>query len=202
MELEVYNGQETPEAAAKALALAPRLISATQAFADKDPQDTAVAHNLAVAYYDDGLALLRAERWPEALAQLQKGLAIDERLAGQDPDNGEYVHSRGYFHASLGEARLRLNQLDAAADDARAARQALETVIAKDPDNSQPPRELVGVLILQGRIEMQRGRPADARSDFAQALAKLEALNARHISNRSDAKDLAFLHGALGPSGK
>jgi tetratricopeptide (TPR) repeat protein len=197
MEDEAYLAQEPSEGTARALALSPRLIGTLETVANKDPQDTAVQHDLALACYDFGTALLHAERWQEALERLQRGESIDSRLAAQSPENAEYMHSRGYFHTGMGEARLHLGQLEAAAADAETARQCAESIVAKDPGNAQARREFVSILILCGRIDIQRARPTQARQSFQRAQEELNALIAKKITNKADAEDSRFLRSVL-----
>ena len=180
----------------RALETAPRMVAMIDALVRQDPKNTQLQHNLANSHTYYGEGLIQAERWQEAVGELQQALDLDSRLAAQSPENGEYHHSCGTAHLDLGRAKLHLNQLAAAETDEEVGQSLLEAA-AKDLANPVPRRELVKVFTTRGEICGQRGQPAEARQWFQRALAALDALTADKYTTPDDVGDLAELRQKL-----
>ena len=191
---QMYNGQP---GVGKALTLGPRMIGLAAAMSQADPRNATCGHNLAESHSVYGETLLAARRWREGIEQMQQGLAIDTALGEQSPENGEYPHSCGVYHMNIGEAYLRLGQLADADREETTARALLGASAAKDPENPVPYRESLKALRLQGDIREARQQPAEARRYFQDAATGEEALAAKGLANKEDARDLAALHAKL-----
>jgi serine/threonine-protein kinase len=123
---------------ADALAEYRKAVAAFEKTADAD-LDTPWLSNLAYSHIGIGQAHARERRFAEALAAMDAGLAILERLAQRDQKSADVAGELGYGYALRGLARFRAGSSASAAADLRRAVELRDNFSHLDDPRFSPP---------------------------------------------------------------
>lgn len=103
------------------------------------------------------------------VALLEQMLAFHDEFAAQNRESGSLRYETARAYRRVGVIHVRLGELEAAAAAYEQALLRYRDVIDRDIT-----RELAAVHVDYGRLELQRGRPREARQRFGHALQLLE----------------------------
>jgi eukaryotic-like serine/threonine-protein kinase len=160
-----------------------KALSINRELADAHPDDKSFlsgwghSHDgVAGGYNNIGRVLARRKRFAEAVAHIDAGLAIRQKLAGSDPANTEHANSLGSSYAYRGETRASAGQPALAAADLRRALELWAKVAHLDIEMQVERARALALLAGLG-VDAKSGVTKDEASTFAdQSVAALAAV--------------------------
>jgi serine/threonine protein kinase len=177
-----------------------KALATYEAQVREDPSNAAAQNDLAIAYYKAAEAADVDGRTAEALPLLERAAAIQDRLAEADPTSarakGEVATNaamRGRLLAKLGARAAALANLQRAIDLSRQLSDA-------NPLNVERRVAIALALSERGDALVKLAGPGDralAEKDYGEAIAILEALNAKGEIAGTDVKTLDELRSKL-----
>lgn len=183
---------------AGALAAYKKAMQIRQSLFDSDPQDPALARDLAASHEAIGDLLVASGNQEQALAHYEKSLEIIERLHKADPESRllrslliKGRHNLAGLLASSGQT-ARAQKLSSA------ALQMSEALHNEDPASFETRRNLAVAHSRHGNTLARAGNLAAALKHYAEALQLLETLSREQPQNAMLRRELSLTYEDIG----
>ena len=134
-----------------------------------EPHNTLFARDAAVNLLSQGTALMRLQRWPEALAASSEALQRMRALAQRDPANRVIQRDVAKLQTDVASSRLQLGQVADAGREAQAAVASLANLAGHDPADRRVARLRVLALATLAEVQGRQGDRAALASTSRQA---------------------------------
>src|SRR5581483_7790999 len=145
----------------------------------KSPDNTRWQGTLSISYSRIGLALLKQDKFDDALAAYRKALDIDQALAGREPGNDTFQDDVAIAYQKIGDASQLLRKYDDTLRAYQASLDIWQKLSDKKPDDGYA---LFSLAVGQRKFAIGLegvGRTADAIAHYQTAADVLEKLVAR-----------------------
>jgi len=125
----------------------------------------------------------KLQRWPEALANQKKALAIAEALLRADPSNLQAMQDLSTRHAQIGEVLLGMGDKRAALASYQRSLDLDTQVAARDPTNATAAQYVGESHVNVGGMLGDLGQAEAARDHYRRAVAAVEPFLQRDPGN-------------------
>lgn len=153
----------------------------------RDLTDTALSSR-AKALRQIGDVRLKQGDMAGAAEAFGEALKLDEELSRRHPGDTTLLANMAKSEYTMGEAHYMKGELDSAQRWWQRQAATVQRLLELEPDKPERAHDFANAHMNLGAIELARNNLKEAEAEFSQALARQEALVARHPG------DLAYLH--------
>ena len=153
----------------------------------RDLTDTALSSR-AKALRQIGDVRLKQGDMAGAAEAFGEALKLDEELARRHPGDTALLANMAKSEYTMGEAHYMKGELDSAQRWWQRQAATVQRLLELEPDKPERAHDFANAHMNLGAIELARNNLKEAEAEFSQALARQEALVARHPG------ELAYLH--------
>jgi eukaryotic-like serine/threonine-protein kinase len=171
---QIYLGVKD---AAKARQSCGKISEIAEADFQNDPKNDMTHHSRAIGFYHLGEVLMLEKKFPEAIENYEKSLAIVSEKAAVADDKSEYQRDMALDYTAIGKAQFQKDQLPSALENQLKAQRLLEEIIDNDAENSAPKLDLAKIYQQLGKIKLRQKEFALAKAQFLNALEILGELD-------------------------
>jgi serine/threonine protein kinase len=136
----------------------------------RDPENASWQVDVSRTHTRAGDAHLHRGDVDAALASYRESLRIRAALVARDPKNPPWRRALAWSHHKLGGALPFAGQLDAAIEAAREAQTIRQGLVDAAPHHAGQKNELALAELMLGRLELRKGRPAQAEAHLDRAI--------------------------------
>ncbi len=136
-----------------------------------EPGNTLHRRDAAVNFLSQGTALMRLERWAEALAASIEGLVRMRAVASADPANRVTQRDVAKLETDVAWSRFKLGRLAEASELSLQAIESLEALVQHDPNDRRVARVLAQTHAAHAEIEAAASHPQAVQRHTERALS-------------------------------
>ncbi len=141
-----------------------------------EPENSVVAYDLAISYFDIARAHRLAGNFPETIEQAQRAVEVMSALSAKSPGNTEYQRNLAVYRTEAARAEIALGRADEALATLEEVRAILRPIAAASPKEFTYQSDLASAQRLSAQALHQRGDNAQALEVIGKAIAIFQQL--------------------------